>query len=192
MSQSAANEEARWRADLDRSDSYSASDGTAVTIAFEAFHGELFAFLRRSTRDDDAAEDLLHDAFERLAAEICAGRPPQNTRAWLYRVASNLAVSRARRRSTASMWLAQNGHMVSEASESTESAVLRREGRTELHGVIDGLPSDARTALLLSSDGFSGDEIAAAIGRTNGATRALLTRTRIALRIALQQRAESA
>ena len=69
---------------------------------------------------------------------------------------------------------------------------LRREGRTELHRVIDGLPTDARSALLLSSDGFSDDEIAAAIGRTNGATRALLTRTRIALRIALQQRAESA
>jgi DNA-directed RNA polymerase specialized sigma24 family protein len=48
------------------------------------------------------------------------------------------------------------------------------------------LATDARTALLLSADGFSGEEIAAAIGRSHAATRTLLTRARIRVRLALE------
>src|SRR5215211_4492638 len=85
----------------------------AAASAFEAYSGELFSFLRRGTRDQAAAEDLLQDAFLRLAQEIAAGRSPDNVRAWLYRVAANLIISRARRRKTAIDWLARQGQSAS-------------------------------------------------------------------------------
>jgi len=44
------------------------------------------------------------------------------------------------------------------------------------------LPTDDRTALLLSAHGFAGREICAVLGRSDGATRTLLTRARIRLR----------
>jgi RNA polymerase sigma factor (sigma-70 family) len=160
----------------------------SVARAFEDHHAELLSFLRRTTRDEAAAEDLLQDAFLRLAKEVEAGRPPDQVRAWLYRVASNLAVSRARRARTVVGWLARYGRRAAgEFDESPESGVLRRERGSDLEAVLGRLPADARAALLLSAEGFTGEEIAAAIGRTHGATRSLLTRTRVVVRLELEQ-----
>src|SRR5688572_23380969 len=53
------------------------------------------------TRDQAAAEDLVSEAFLRLARELAAGRRPDNPPAWVAQVARHLAISRARRASTA-------------------------------------------------------------------------------------------
>jgi RNA polymerase sigma-70 factor, ECF subfamily len=160
----------------------------AVASAFEAYHAELYSFLRRSTRDERAAEDLLQETFLRLTKEVDAGRTPEHLRGWLYRVASNLAVSRGRRNTTAFAWMSQHGRQsIGGMVESPESNVLARERRSGLDAILATLPAEARTALLLSADGFSGEEIAAAIGRSHGATRTLLSRARVRVRLALEQ-----
>ena len=63
-----------------------------------------------------------------------------------------------------------------------EASYLGREGRAGLLASLADLGPDARAALLLSAEGFSGAEIAAAIGRTDAATRTLLCRTRVQVR----------
>jgi RNA polymerase sigma-70 factor, ECF subfamily len=160
----------------------------AVASAFEAYHAELYSFLRRSTRDERAAEDLLQETFLRLTKEVDAGRTPEHLRGWLYRVASNLAVSRGRRATTAFAWMNQYGRQsIGGVAESPESHVIARERRSGLDAILATLPAEARTALLLSADGFTGEEIAAAIGRSHGATRTLLSRARVRVRLALEQ-----
>jgi len=157
------------------------ADG-AVVEAWREHHDELFGFLRASTHDDAAAEDLLQDAFLRLTAEARAGRMPELVRPWLFRVAANLAISRVRRRSTAFRWLQQQLDPASRTSESPEARTVRNEAAADIVGSLATLGPDARTALLLAGDGFSGEEIAAAIGRTEGATRTLMSRARLQLR----------
>jgi len=49
------------------------------------------------------------------------------------------------------------------------------------------VPKDARTCLLMAANGFSGREIADAIGRSELATRALICRARIRLRESLTE-----
>ena len=165
----------------------------AVAAAFEAHYAELYSFLRRSTRDERAAEDLLQEAFLRLTKEVDAGRTPEHVRGWLYRVASNLAISRGRRTTTAFSWMNTHGrHSLNDVTDSPETGVLARERRSTLDAVLATLPAEARTALLLSADGFSGEEIAAAIGRSHGATRTMLSRARVRVRLALEQRGEVA
>ena len=160
----------------------------AVTTAFELYHAELYNFLRRSTRDEGAAEDLLQETYLRLTREVDAGRTPEQIRGWLYRVASNLAISRGRRLRTAFDWMSRYGRRaVEDDVESPESGLLARERSSAIDAVLATLPAEARTALLLSADGFSGEEIAAAIGRSNGATRTLLCRTRVRVRLQLEQ-----
>ena len=80
-----------------------------VAATWTALNHELFGFLVRSTRDEVAAEDLVQETFLRLTAEVRQGRVPDNVRAWLYRVASNLAISRGRRVATALRWLSRYG-----------------------------------------------------------------------------------
>jgi RNA polymerase sigma-70 factor (ECF subfamily) len=160
----------------------------AVTAAFESYHAELYSFLRRSTRDEGAAEDLLQEVFLRLTREVDAGRTPEHVRGWLYRVASNLAISRGRRRTTAFEWMGRYGQQsLGKDVESPEAGVLARERTLAIDTVLATLSTEARTAMLLSADGFSGDEIATAIGRSHGATRTLLSRTRVRVRIELEQ-----
>src|SRR5688572_12903966 len=58
------------------------------------------------TRDPAAAEDVVQETFARLAAELRAGRRPDNVGAWLHRVATNLVTSRGRRMQVAARHLA--------------------------------------------------------------------------------------
>ena len=52
---------------------------------------DLVRFLHRMVWDADRAHDLAQDTFARAL-----GRSPDNPRAWLFRVASNLATDEAR------------------------------------------------------------------------------------------------
>ena len=159
-----------------------------VVDAWVRHHEELYAFLVRTTRDPEAAEDLLQDAFVRLLREAGAGRAPDNTRAWLYRVAANLAISRGRHLQTAVRWLAGPARrsLGTQLDEAPEIGVIAGETRAELNAALAALPRDARAALALAAEGFSGAEIAACIGRTELATRTLICRARLRLRASLE------
>jgi RNA polymerase sigma-70 factor (ECF subfamily) len=161
----------------------------SVASAFETYHAEIYSFARRATGDPAAAEDLVQEAFLRLTVESRGGRAPDNVRAWLYRVASNLVISRGRRRSTVVRWLASQTHQneAARVTESPETGALRRERIAGLEAALARLPADARTALLLAGEGFSGEEIAATIGRSHAATRTLLSRARVRVRLQLEQ-----
>lgn len=161
-----------------------------VDDAWDAYRAEIFNFLRHSTRDEAAAEDLLQETFLRLTREVAAGRAPDQTRAWLYRVASNLATSRGRRIATVIRWLAAHGSREAQGPpvESPEAHSLRRERTTALDAALGTLSPDARTALILSGEGFTGLEIAATIGRSHAATRTLLSRARVQVRLEIERR----
>ena len=108
----------------------------------------------------------------RLTTEARAGRAPEQVRAWLFRVASNLAISRARRHATANTYMDRYGQAEHDGMvmDSPEATALRRERNETLERALADLPADARVALLLSAHGFRGEEIAETIGRSHGAT----------------------
>jgi len=158
-----------------------------VLDAFTMFHAEIYSFLRRTTRSESVADDLVQEAFLRLMSEARAGRRPEQVRAWLYRVASNLAVSRGRRASTAVRWIREHGlETARRTTESPETTYLSTERTSMLESALSSLGVDARAALLMSAEGFSGEEIASAIGRTHAATRTLLSRARVKVRLVLE------
>lgn len=157
-----------------------AERGVAVVDAYAAHHEELFSFLWSATRDREAAEDLLQELFLRLIREERAGRMPERARPWLYRVASNLVIDRGRRLTTGRRWLER---LVSpELDEAADARLLRRERAGNLELALAQVSSDARVALLMSGHGFSGAEIATAIGRSQLATRTLMSRARVTVR----------
>lgn len=152
-----------------------------VAAAYEAHQREIHSFAVHATRDPDAAADVTHESFLKLLREAQAGRTPDNVRAWLYRVASNLIINRARHTRVADgvrrFWTGGE-----EAEASPEWLSLRAERTAELRAALAQLPRDARVGLLLAANGFSGREIATALGRTELAVRTLLCRARGELR----------
>lgn len=154
-----------------------------VAATWTALNNELFGFLVRNTRDQDAAEDLVQETFLRLTTEVRQGRVPDNVRAWLYRVASNLAISRGRRVATALRWLSRYGAVEGRSTlASPEAGLLSRERTGAMERALDRLPTHARLALTLSGHGLKGHDIAEAIGRSESATRTLMSRARVTLR----------
>jgi len=141
-----------------------------VVHAYEAHSAEVFGFIARATGDRAVAEELLEEAYLHLAEEARRGRIPAQARSWLYRVATNLVIDRSSRPATA-------------RRAPPSAALLSREPATELDRALDGLSADTRVALLLSGQGFRGAEIAAAMDRSEAATRTLLGRARARLRI---------
>ncbi len=156
------------------------SDELELSDLYLQYRGEILAFLVPMTRDHEVAEDVLQDAFIRLIREARAGRMPDNVRAWLYRVAANLAISRGRRVAT---WLRIVPRLLDrDEPPRPEAEFLQHERDAELHAALGRLRPDGRAALLLAAQGFNGHEIATLIGRSEPATRTLLYRSRIELR----------
>jgi len=161
-----------------------------VSNAFEQFQREVFGFALHATRDGDVAADVTQETFLRLFTQIQAHGVPPNTRAWLIRVASNLVITGHRRRSVADRW--QRWVARDEiAADTPEGTYLRRERDQRVHAALGTVHPDARVALLLSANGFSGREIAAAIGRTELATRTLLCRAKAELRDRLNEQRDA-
>ena len=167
---------------LERAQPMSA-DGAYVVEAFEEHQQKLTSFAYAMTRDRDVADDLVQESFLRLVRELQAGRPPDNVSAWLFRVCSNLAISRGRRISTVQKFLRVARGRAD--SPPADIEILRREENTALLEGLAQLPTDARAALLMAAQGFTGREIADAIGRTEVATRTMMFRAREKLRIHL-------
>lgn len=159
-----------------------------IAAVYDACHGPLFGYLASLTHDVGVAEELLQEAFVRLVALTRRGTPPAEPRAWLYTVATNLVISRSRRRAIVGRWIHRLRPLDHDTIvEAPEETVIRRERHDVLSTALAKLPADARAALLLAAEGFSGREIAVAIGKSEGATRNLLWRSRLALRERLEQ-----
>jgi RNA polymerase sigma-70 factor (ECF subfamily) len=154
-----------------------------VMRAFEEHAGKLTSFAFGMTRDRDVADDLVQESFLRLVKELAADRTPDNIPAWLFRVCANLATSRGRRATVAQRFLSSVRSLPDEAP--ADVPTLRKETNAVLLAGLATVPSDARAALLMASQGFSGREIAEVIGRSEMATRTMMFRAREKLRVYL-------
>ena len=155
-----------------------------AVVIYDEHQADLHGYALAVTRDGRLAEDVVQECFLRLVRELHAGRPPADPRAWLFRVCTNLIRTGFRRRATADRHEPELRSR--ETAESAEATVLRSEEHRALRDALAQLPVDARMALMLSGEGFSGHEIARVLGKREGATRTLLWRSRLELRAILQ------
>jgi DNA-directed RNA polymerase specialized sigma24 family protein len=155
-----------------------------IVSAYNEHHAAVFAFLARSTRDRTLAENLLQETYLRMTREVHLDAAPLEARSALFRIAAKLVSERSGRTPTARRWSGHNaGKTHRRIDPSSESRVATLDATTDVEQALEGLSIDARVALLLSSEGFTGGEIAAAIGRSIPATRTLLYLARSRVRV---------
>jgi RNA polymerase sigma-70 factor (ECF subfamily) len=142
-------------------------------------------YLRRLTGDPDRAEDLTQETFVRAYLALEQGAEWDNPRAWLYRVASHLAIN-DHRRNKLIQWLplwSTDADPAPGVEEITAEQLLVQE-------VLAALPPKYRIPLVLySTEGYSVAEIAAMLELSTGAVKVRLYRAREKFRRAYKVRA---
>ena len=116
--------------------------------------------------DASQAEEILQETFLRLCRHLKSGRPRDNLRGWVFRVAHNLAQDeRRRRRRRPTEPLEQESMGASaDAAATPEQRVIQRERATRLAAALDRLPARQRESLHLRAEGLRYREIAGVLG----------------------------
>jgi RNA polymerase sigma factor (sigma-70 family) len=157
---------------------------TFVEALFARHHAEIYAYLMRMMRDADLAADMTQDAFVKAYRNYATLEKPENARAWLYQIAHRVALDEIRRRKIIRFvpWSGESRG----AAPSAEHLVMDARLSGDLQRALDRIPERQRAALLLAElHDLTGLELAAALGVSHVAARALLTRARGSLRQAL-------
>ena len=147
-----------------------------VADLFERYHAAIFAYLYRLLGDRESANDLTQETFVKVYETRNRLPGVDNRRAWVYCIATNLAIN-ASKRGRRFRWLSWQQGDALEASP-LESPT-HSETRLAVELALAALPADYRAPLLLySHDGWSVEEVAAALGISKGAVKTRLYRAR--------------
>jgi RNA polymerase sigma-70 factor (ECF subfamily) len=155
-----------------------------VETLFAKHHTEIYAYLVRMLRDSELAADLTQDAFVKAYKNYDTLEKDENARAWLYQIAHRVALDELRRRKIVRMipWTGESHG----AAPSAERLAMDLRLSGPLERALATIPERQRAALLLAElHDLTGLELAAAMGVSHVAARAILTRARESLRRAL-------
>ena len=155
-----------------------------VETLFAKHHTEIYAYLVRMLRDSELAADLTQDAFVKAYKNYDTLEKDENARAWLYQIAHRVALDELRRRKIIRMvpWTGESHG----AAPSAERIAMDLRLSGPLERALATIPERQRAALLLAElHDLTGVELAAAMGVSHVAARAILTRARESLRRAL-------
>jgi RNA polymerase sigma-70 factor, ECF subfamily len=169
-------------------------DTTSATLEFQAVHDRFRPrVLRYLTRlvGEGEAEDLTQSVMLKVSEGLPDFRGDSNLSTWIYRIATNAALDRLRRKTIeppdeVEGESDQADVPQAEQAPSAETAAIREEMNACIREFIERLPGNYKTVMVLSElEGFKNDEIAAILGLSLDTVKIRLHRAREKLRKAL-------
>lgn len=160
-----------------------AGDPAAFERLFERYQAPILNYLHRMVGDRAVAEDLTQDTFIKAYRALPNTSPDLAFKAWIYRIATNTAISHLRRNKIVKWipFLAGTDHA---SDESIERSVGRR---YDVERALKRLPQHYAMILLLRHyQGLSLAETASALDITENAAKLRLFRARKAFAVAYQ------
>lgn len=144
------------------------------------------ALLSRLLEDEREIEEATQDTFVQAWRNLERFRGDAAVFTWLYRIAVNEALQRLRRRRVLTVDLDET-ELGAPLEQSPGEAAVEAELRAYLHGCIRRLPLEYRVPLVLRDiEGFSNDEVAAALEISVAAAKSRIHRARMRLRADLE------
>lgn len=173
------------------SDRASHSDAASCNERFERFYRQherdIFSYLWRVCGDEQMANDLTQEVFFRAWRQFEKLRGYERPEAWLFRVATNLALNERRHERVVGPAASLHGYERATGDHAAQFAE-----RTALLSALESLPTRQRAAFILREIyGHSCDEIAVIMGLSRAAAKMTLSRARERLRaVYLKENAE--
>jgi RNA polymerase sigma-70 factor (ECF subfamily) len=168
-------------------------DDAAFEYLVVKFRRPMLGFMYRMARNTAVAEELVQEVFLRVYRSRATYNAEAKFSTWLYRIATNLAVNRARDTKHEKPELAVNldqpdretGQVpdLADATPSAEQALLRRERLAAIRQHVHNLPERQRMAVLMHKyQGLDYRQIAEVLKLSESATKSLLFRAYETLR----------
>lgn len=138
---------------------------------YDAHAAELVGYLWKLTGDREAATDLMQDSFIAGMRDERSLREPAKVRAWLYRIATRLAIKRLRRARLIAFVPFAGTERSTEGIPDIEGFAVRQAMRAVS-------PDQAAALVLHYAHGFTRAEIAQMVGRSEETVKSRIARGR--------------
>ncbi len=157
-------------------------DKSMLVGIYEQHNPELYRYAYRLLGDRYLAEDCVAETFSRFLNSIVKRRVSiDNIRAYLFRMAHNWINDYYRSQTSASITL--EGDLLEDGSSNPARVVAAEMERTQVRRAIMQLPEDQQRVIVLRMlEGWTHEEVAAMLGKSPEATRALQYRALKTLR----------
>ena len=163
-------------------------DASAHRALYDAHVEQIYRLTYRMTGAEHAAREVTQNVFVRAFASLDGFRGDSAFGTWLHAIAVSLSLNEIRRRKRE--W--SRNAPIEDATALTQSAPRSDPFlRQRVMEAVNDLPEGCRAVFMMhDAEGYTHQEIAAALGVTVGTSKAQLSRARGKLRVALAMFAE--
>ncbi len=158
----------------------------ALTVLVERYQNDLFRFCAHYLKDAESARELTQETFLRVFAARDRFDEARSFRPWVLRIARNLCLNELKRRQAVRMEPLderggvagrEDGRLPASAAHGPEALAISGERNAALQAALNSLDDESREIVELRFfHRMRAREIAAIVGRTEGAVRTRLHR----------------
>jgi RNA polymerase sigma-70 factor, ECF subfamily len=161
----------------------SKGEAAAFGVLYDRHVDAIYRYVYYRVRDDAEAEDLTSDVFMRALKAMPRYEPRQAFLAWLYRIARNAIIDRARRGNRQVPFEDALEHPMPDQIVEPDVELLARADSDTLRNALKKLtPLQQEVLVLRFLEGYSTHEIAKLVGKREGTVRGIQFRAIGALR----------
>jgi RNA polymerase sigma-70 factor (ECF subfamily) len=158
-------------------------DDDAFGEIVDRYKNSLVNYLTHLVRSRERAEEIAQDAFVRLYRNASKYRERERLGPYLFRIATNLVVTEARREKRWTLLLPRLNASTHQSTPSPDTNLLTDEIQRQVNAALDRLPIKYRAPLVLFEiEEWSYDEIAKAMDVAVGTVKSRISRARDLLR----------
>jgi RNA polymerase sigma-70 factor (ECF subfamily) len=164
-------------------------DAAAFGALYDRYVEAVYRYVFYRVRNDADAEDLVSDVFMRALRAIPRYEPRVAFLAWLYRIARNAVIDRARRSRTQISFEDALAHPGADQVVEPDATILALSDKEAVRGALAKLtPLQQEVIVLRFVEGYSTHEIADLVGKREGTVRGIQFRALEALRALIPSR----
>lgn len=158
-------------------------DDDAFGEIVDRYKDPLVNYLTHLVRSRDRAEEIAQDAFVRLYRNASKYREKERLGPYLYRIATNLVVTEARREKRWSLLLPRLHASTRQSAPPPDTSLFTDEIQRQVSAALDRLPVKFRAPLVLFEiEEWPYEEIARALDVRTGTVKSRISRARDLLR----------
>jgi RNA polymerase sigma-70 factor (ECF subfamily) len=169
----------------------STAERQLVTDLYADYQTKIYQYVVMIGCAPDSAQEITQEAFLRLYMVLRAGKKVENPRAWVYRVAHNLAFDAAGCRAREAVLSDALVEKLASRERGAEQALLEREWQDGFDAEFQNLSRQQRLCLELRAEGLRYREIASALGIQTSTVGRFLGRAMTRLKKWNQERNEA-